>query len=320
MLREVQMLMNWMLSSMLPVTAVLSAPASAGEWAKQEVDPYYETDFTAYTIEQGRVRLGLVNLDVGVLDYLSLGTTPTLFLVSAPNIHSKVTLLHEGPVDVSLNAGVIYFATKSLPVKAVSYPLAVQASWVIFPKWSVHTGIRVENLEATGSFGLDALGESLAGALGTDISDDLEAGLKDSGSLYGGAHLTLGQSRFATDYRFNHRDSLIYQYQGWFHLSARVDAGYSGEDENVQVGLSGKVRMPLDAIGTHTLSWQFSWLHWHLRMGFGWSDAGLKNPLQALTQSWELYYLFGKPSNLRAPAPPPGNPPGNPPSGTAPPG
>lgn len=268
----------------------------AGDWAKQPVDPRYETDFTAFTLSPGRVRLGLVNLDVGVFHNFDLGTTPVLFLLSAPNIHGKVTMIEEGDFAMSLQSAIVYFGPKTFPVSAVSYPLELKATWVVQPKWSLHAGLRVENIEATGIFGLEDLAGLLQPVLGTDLTGNLQSAVSDSGSLFGGAHLTLLQSRFATDVRLNRRDSIIYQYQGYFHLNARIDAGYQNEAGDLSVGASAKLSEFLgkNAIGTHSLSWQFSWEHNVLRLGIGIPSGGGAVPFQALTQAIEFYHLFGK--------------------------
>lgn len=278
--------------------------AMAGEWAEQPADPYYETDFTAFTLPPKHVRLGVTSLDVGILDNFQIGTSPLLFFFT-PNVHGKVTMIEHKKFSLALQSAFLYVPNVALAdglsVGAVSYPLEFKASWVARPKWSLHLGLRVENIEATGSFGLGDLAGLLGSTLGADLTQTLQSALSDSGSLYGGAHLTLLQNKFAFDYRLNRRDSIVFQYQGYTHLNARIDAGYENTGGNLNVGASAKISQPLNdlLLGNNTLSWQFSWEHNVLRVGIPltFQKDGSKVPIQPFFQAFEYYHLFGKTSD-----------------------
>lgn len=274
------------------MTLLLASLALAGEWSAQDPEPRYESDFTAHTIGRNRLRVGLLNLDYGVLDNLQVGTAPLPTVLGVVNVRAKVTAIRLPTLDASLQAGWTRFDAG--PVLVTAYPIQANASWIASPWFSIHGGVRWENLEATGQFTLDDVGDAAAGMLGLDLGPELAETLAGAGSLYGGAHLTLVQGQLACDWRLNRRDSLIFQWKGYTWLSARLDAGYETEDEAVQVGVSGKVRKPLDdeLLGVTTASWQFTWPHWRLRMGLGVSEGTLKNPLPVFEQAFEVYYLF----------------------------
>lgn len=274
---------------------LLAAAALAGEWSDQPPDPRYESDFTAHTVPHKRLRAGVVNLDYGVLDNLSVGTAPLGLLFGVVNARGKVTAIRTETFDASFQAGLLRLdASESLGTVLTSYPLQANATWIASPWFSLHGGVRWENVEAAGSFTLDQVGDATATMLGTDLGPELEESLAGAGSLYGGAHLTVVQAQLACDWRLNRRDSLVFQWKGYTWLSARVDAGYQTESEEVQVGVSGKIRKPLDdeALGVTTASWQFTWPHWRLRVGLGVSKGVLKNPLSVAEQAFEVYYLF----------------------------
>ena len=128
----------------------LFSMALAGEWKDQPIDPRSETDFTAYTLDPRKFRLGVFNLDMGVFDNFQIGITPLLYLILAPNVHAKATVIDQGKFAMSLQAGWLHFSPGTYPVTLVSYPITLQASWMVKPKWSLHGGLRIENFEATG--------------------------------------------------------------------------------------------------------------------------------------------------------------------------
>jgi hypothetical protein len=282
--------------------------ALAGEWSRLPIDPHYETDFTAYTVRPGLVRVGINSLDVGVLPELSIGTRPLYLALGAVNVNAKINGITAGWFDASLEAGILYRAItiQGVGIAVTSYPITFQVSEQVSNRFSLHQGLHVENFEVTGNFGIDGIATLAEPLIGQDLSETFSEELMDAGSLYGGAHLTLLQAKLAADFRINHRDSLIYQYKGWFWLGARVDAGYAGEGELATAGVSAKVRTPLSQqlIGTHTISWQLTWPHWRLRLGIGYGAGTLGNPLSTITQACELYYLIGK---TRPDTPPPVN-------------
>ena len=56
-----------------------------------------QTDFTAYTLEWGEVRLGVASVQVGVLPRVQLGTAPVLDALNVWNLNAKWNALRVGP-------------------------------------------------------------------------------------------------------------------------------------------------------------------------------------------------------------------------------
>lgn len=224
---------------------------------------------------------------------MSIGTVPILWAVKYVNINAKVTAVTVGNFDFSIDggAGSMNRAFLGVPVKLTSFPMDFTTSYILSDAFSVHAGLGVQNIEVKASLPLSDFAEAIAVIAGVDLSDDLLASVDNGQALYGGGHLTLLQPHFAMDARFNRRDSLIYQWRGTTWMSARIDAGVETGD-GVAIGAAVAIRKALGetAIGTHSLSWQFSGEHAHLRLGLGASKpygAGL-----GLLQANELYFAF----------------------------
>ncbi len=260
------------------------------------INPRSESDFTAYTMPKGHVKLGLVNLDWGALSNVHVGTAPALFLVGYQNVHVKITAIQSPSFDLSIFSGIgrLNRTFGEIPFKAIAYPVDVTGSILASDNISFHGGLGAQNFEISSEIGLNTLAEGLGAIAGTDVLGDLQAGEQGTGGLYGGGHVSLVQPHLAADYRFNGRHSLIYQWRGTTWLGARLDAGYEAGDSGVQVGVAARIRTSLkeQAIGTHTVSWQRSGERWHLRLGIGWASSALKIPGAVLIQANELYVLL----------------------------
>lgn len=289
----------------------LASLAWASEWSESPIEPRYEYDFTAYTVPRGHVKIGLVNLDVGAMKNVHLGTAPILFVVGYYNAHAKVTAIQTERFDLSLFGGFGYInrtfggeatadggTTTAVPIKAWAWPFDATASVIAAEKISFHGGLRIERFEVQSQFELDTLAAGLGTLVGADLSESLANGLKDNGAVYGGAELAVFQPHLAVDFRFNRRDSLIYQWKTTAFLHARVDAGYTTQTDTVSVGAAAEVNTSLkdQALGTHSLSWQGSFKRWHLRFGIGKSAI----PGGGILQATEISYILGKPVTAEA--------------------
>jgi len=71
-------------------------------------------DQTAYTLEGGRFRLGLFKFQVGIFDFLTVGTYTLPWAVLAATVHAKLRLVEAGPFAVSVQAGFAYFDSRRL--------------------------------------------------------------------------------------------------------------------------------------------------------------------------------------------------------------
>jgi len=279
-------------------------PAWAGEWSEQPIEPKALPDGTAYTIGTRTYRVGLVKQQVGVLDNLDLGTRAPLWALGLVNVHGKVTAIQTKRVDVALDGEYINTSLDRFGVpdgRLTLYPVGWTASWMIGKRVSLHGGTGWMVASAEGQLDSAALGDGIAAVTGADIGDVLGDEL-GQGGVYGGANVSLFQTRFQAEYRLNRRDSIVLRSNNWLYLNALVAAGLaSGTDQGTEVsaGASARVRVPLtDSLqALTTLSWQFSWRRANLRLGV---PIPLNNTF-AWLQAVDFYVLLGK--GRQAPVP-----------------
>ena len=267
-----------------------------GEWKHVPVDPRFETDYTAYTVEHHLVRVGTTNLDYGLLDNAQVGTSPWLWLFGVANARAKVTAIQTDKVDVALEAGaagLVLPQDNGSTLRLYSYPITVTGSWILDRGFSVHGGWRWEQVDVQGAFDLDTLAVALANGLGLDLEQELSTWLDGTGALYGGAHVGIGQARLGVDIRLNRRDSIIVLTRRYMTLRGRVDAGYATDDESLTAGAAVHVVEPLDGYfgATTTLAWQFTWPRVRLRFGIPINGEGAL-PMLWIPQAFELYLLL----------------------------
>lgn len=90
------------------------APAKKKPAPEPELEHVRVIDQTGYTLEGGRVRLGLFKFQLGVFDFLTVGTYTLPWAVLAATIHAKLRLVEAGPFALSVQAGFAYFDSRRL--------------------------------------------------------------------------------------------------------------------------------------------------------------------------------------------------------------
>ena len=245
--------------------------------------PHAQTDFTAYTLEWGETKMGLASITVGALPYTQVGTVPVLDVLGVYNGHIKFNPIQAGPY--ALGIGSSFYALQAGEMSASRLGISLIQSVDILAPWSAHLGLRWSNLKSSGVPDLDELPGILTG--GTSAAE-FHASQKPS---EWDIHLQELALSLATDWRFNRRDSLIFQASAvvWSNVIAR---GYEappilGMDQvlNKPAGTS----VPIKETYVTSLAWQWSWRRTDLRIG-----AGLSNvPGAWLLQSLDLSYRFG---------------------------
>jgi hypothetical protein len=265
-------------------------------WRQAPIDPAYETSFSAYTIGARDVRLGLMNIDYGVLDNLQVGTAPVLDLLRVYNLHGKVTAIQTQRVDLAFEATGMFWdgnwGEDQESIAITAWPLMATGSWMISERFSLHLGYRWDNVDVTGSFDSEDLVRGMTSVLGIDLGDELYEALDDKGNFYGGGRLTLGQSRLAVDCRLNRRDAIILQVWRYNTLNARIDAG-AAVDEGVEAGAAVHIQQPLEGVfaATSSIAYQLTLPRLRVRVGIPISGADTL-PTMWLPQAFELYWLF----------------------------
>ncbi len=196
-------------------------PDAGARW-RQPQDPYRWTDFTAYTLDRGELRLSPWAVQVGVAPWVHVGTRLPLLAVGIPNLHAKVDI-QRGRVDLALQAeGAIAPATG--PLTAVIAPLTfledlrnaylvkldATLSARLLDPWSLHLGLGW------------ARGGALADVQLAELPTVDLAGTSLPPQLSPWASADALVVRLATDVRFNRRDSLVFMGAFVPTMAARV--------------------------------------------------------------------------------------------------
>jgi len=267
-------------------------------------NPYQHTDFTAYTLEFGEVRLGLASIRAGVAPRTQVGTVPAALAVGALNGHAKVDLLRVGPVDLAATGAAYSFAHEDFSARNL------QAGGVtsvrVMPKWSMHLGTRYQSTHAEGMPDFQknpwiiemaapdvAAQAEQAEQAGGPSSDEVYAQASDrySGALDAKA-LTL---KLATDIRFNRRDSLIIQAQAnvWSSFESSLPLDEIPNDvPYAQQAIESLQAEGIAETYITSVAWHFSWHRADLRLGAGLSST----PGAWVTQTADFAWRFGGPT------------------------
>jgi hypothetical protein len=253
-------------------------------------NPYHQTDYSAYALEWGELKVGATNISVGVLPRVELGTSVIMDSLGIPNADLKVNALRLGPVDLALLGS--HYAIPLADFSGSRSQLGFGASVIILDKWSLHTQANYNIFMADGLPDLRPLGDVIEWLTGNEISDYSVQAIEDQYDLHIRARtLTLGM---ATDVRFNRRDSLVLQ--GSATLYSQIYTDNTGEGEipplfNLDQILSQDYEgsMPLSESYVASIAYQAAWKRLELRLGVGASAT----PGAWLLQSTELSYRLG---------------------------
>ena len=273
-------------------------------------NPYGSTDFTAYTLEWGETKVGLLGITFGLLPRIQVGTNPVLDAVGVYNGSLKANILREGPADIALMAQLYHVPVnqfvrrwderfdlglfgesgngEDLFTASINYVgLGAMTSLQVAEPWSVHAGAYYGRVGASGQFDFENIPSTVIPGLVDQI-------IPDQGSLVPTINGDIVVVRLASDVRFNRRDSLVLQYQSVVYARARAKAGFEIEQlpgqVDVQLGYGGMVSPEnLRYSGIISAAWQFSWKHWEARAGVGWSAT----PYAWVLQPFQLAYRFG---------------------------
>jgi hypothetical protein len=275
---------------------------------KYPQNPYQCTDFTAYTREFGEAKLGLASMSYGVLPRIQLGTSPALDVLGAYNLNGKGNFLRLGKFDMALTSAwylvpitdllratdvggryrIAGFKLKNqdIFVDEITFAtFALQSSMQVYSGWSLHAGFGYSRASAKGNIdlgnlptlvlpGLRPIGGNKVTAVPKVVAEALDL-------------------RFATDYRFNRRDTLILQFATTFYGTVRgaISGDLSGTKTdygNYALALAYKQYVPVADAYRTSVAWQFSWERVDLRFGVGSSAVSRTWWLQAFDLSYRI--------------------------------
>ncbi len=254
-------------------------------------NPHATTDFTAYTLQPGELKVGLLSVGVGVLPNVQVTTMPLVYYAGLPNISAKINAIQVGPLNLAVQGSRYWLRQESF--RSAYTGVGAIASLRVVKAWSVHGGFNYAGLSAKGIPDVCALSSLL-----TETCDDWNVGdpqpVSSSGSAFGiegndiyGEVLWV---RAATDVRFNRRDSIILQAASVPFARLQVNEQIELPDiAQLDEVLAFDGRVPLTTMYMLSAAWQMAWKNVHLRVGVGTSSL----PLAWLTQTTELSVRFG---------------------------
>lgn len=254
-------------------------------------NPYGNTDYTAYSLEFGEVKVGLASLTVGALPRTQIGTVPALNVLGIYNGHAKVNLVRVQGFDLAAKGAYHWLPLGDFDGSYLE--LGLFGSQIFHPRFSAHGGVAYSSMSARGVPDFAAASPFI-----TMITGDLSA--------YSPPDAWFGENppriraealavRVAMDVRLNRRDSFVLQGQALLQAAVVTDLGDLALEEvlppiaGLEETLSYKGRFRVTDAGLVTLSYQASWKQVDLRIGAGLSSI----PGAWAIQANELSYRFG---------------------------
>lgn len=259
--------------------------------------PYGQVDFTAYTVEWGELKVGLASWSFGVLPRLQLSTVPVLDLLGVPNGALKWGFLRAGPLDFAFN-GSMYVMPLGGFVGSYTQPGGM-ISLRLLEAWSLHVGGSYLSIQGQGVPDLTQVSPVLYSVTGVPLDEweQVSQLLQEEGSLDFRARGTT--LRLNTDYRFNRRDSLVFQFSAIVggEVLGNASVPLLGIDEAFDNDSVCQLQGAGDCDGrflgswTATLSYQITFKQLDIRLGGGASAY----PFTWLFQANDVSYrMFGK--------------------------
>jgi hypothetical protein len=254
-------------------------------WIDQEPDPRAQTDFTAYTLEPGEVRLGLRSAGFGILPGIQLTTQPVVDALGMPNVCLKVDPLQIGPskdgvlaFDLGGNASLGHIRDEPL-FRAVYVTAGGNASLIVSKAWSLHLGAQWMYFAAVGNPDIEELGANITALDGLNPA---ALQMLEKRLAYEVRIETVFLSA-ATDIRLNRRDSIVLQGRtalwSWTELPDLVGA-YGTEDKGF---------LPIGEAWSASIAWQLHFRNVDLRIGVGASSV----PGAWALETFDLAWRFG---------------------------
>jgi hypothetical protein len=239
-----------------------------------------QTDFTAYVLEWGELKLGLNTMQVGLLPGLQGGTSVPLLALQVPNANLKLDFVRAGPLDIAATGQ--WYSVPREGFEGRYLNAGGMLSLQILEAWSIHGGGGYAWIDTTGFPDVSQLSSWITG--NSEIID-LQGELADASLA-----AELLTVRAATDIRFSRRDSIVLQFSSIPYAMVTTDP----VPENLPpifgldqlLALNGPV--PISQSYTASVAWQIQWKHAQLRLGVGHSST----PGAWLTQCLDFSYRF----------------------------
>jgi hypothetical protein len=245
-----------LLNGAMVMTVLGAAPVRAEEPPSR---PNPRTDFTAYTRPAGRVAVGPLKLELGLIDEVTIGSyVPPWFAfpilgVPVPNAYLKLRSWWSGPLTLATRGGVMYIDGSAVDELADG---DATASMTVL-SGQVDASVRI-NPQLTLSLGLD-LTHIHAGGAGSDSATSVEGASTAD---------TIG-SRIFLEWRLTRvfSPTLLVRYVV-SQSPIAVDADYATAGISVDTNLSTETSASTRRF-TVVPGVSFDWEHWELSLGVG---------------------------------------------------
>jgi hypothetical protein len=258
-------------------------------------NPYGQVDFTAYSLEWGEMKLGVAGIHFGLIPRVQVGTQPILDLIGVYNGNVKINVARAGPLDMSVQGQMHQVPLGDF--HGAYLGAGVMGSLIVSRGFSLHGGAQIGSVVLSG---IPTQPPALIKAyVDQSIMDDWAADAR----YYGVNPSVRAQGaivRVASDVRLNRRDSLVFQGQAFIYGHVQANLGENLPASAVELvdlvvpGLAGGAidagkKFNVREAYVLTLSYQFTWRKFDLRMGGGKSPS----TLAWLIQGNDLSYRFG---------------------------
>jgi hypothetical protein len=267
-------------------TVALAAWALVLAWgaaasAQQLENP--RTDYTAYTRQKGKLTVGLLKTDLGIIDEITIGTYPLPWFAfpvlksTIPNVYAKARTPWKGPLTLAVGGSFLFvdgkaiaqLADKSASASAVSTTAEFDASYRFDAPFTLSLGFDYAHLRAVGGSNNEAT--SIEGA--------------SSGHTYSAR--ALGEWRLSRVFAL----SLLFRYL-IYQTPIQVESESSDSAVTVTTNLSAESTIQKHFTIVPGVS--FEWERWELNAGVGYGVFYLPALGLASAKSWPVVDLaFG---------------------------
>lgn len=254
---------------------------SAAASAQQLENP--RTDYTAYTRPKGKLTLGLLKTDLGIIDEITIGTYPLPWLAfpllksTVPNVYAKARSPWKGPVTLAVGGSFLFvdgkaiaqLADKSASASAISTTAEFDASYRFDAPFTLSLGFDYAHLRAVGGKNDEAT--SIEGA--------------SSGHTYSAR--ALGEWRLSRVFAL----SLLFRY---LIYQSPINLDSSSSDRAVTITSNLSAESTIQKHFTLVPGVSFEWERWELNAGVGYGVFYLPALGLATAKSWPVVDLaFG---------------------------
>jgi len=241
------------------------------------------TDYTAYTRQKGKLTVGLLKTDLGIIDEITIGTYPLPWFAfpvlksTIPNVYAKARTPWKGPFTAAVGGSFMFIdgkaiaqlANKSASASAVSTTAEFDASYRFDFPLTLSLGFDYAHLRAVGSKNDEAT--SIEGA--------------SSGHTY--SVRALGEWRLSRVFAL----SLLFRY---LIYQSPIEIDSSSTDGALTVTSNLSAESTIQKHFTLVPGVSFEWERWELNAGVGYGVFYLPALGLASAKSWPVADLaFG---------------------------